>query len=311
MRKIFLILILFILCFSNSKAQTINPPTELEAQNELPFYIKVKWNDNSNNETGFRIERAVSLDSSSWDVIGQVGQNIRVFADYWVTLNKKYFYRAYAFNETGISGYTNIDSAIAIGDTTNYPSAPSELRISGITNTSIRINWNDNSNNELGFIIARRGPGEVAYTYIDTVATDVLTFQEVGLTPDNVYFYKVCSYNNTGTSDFTNTVSGITKSNTIVVNNSNVNAGGFFLYNNYPNPFNPSTTIKFGLPENSLVKIIIYNSSGKEVETIVNNKFAKGVYSVNWTSVGLSSGMYFYKIETNKFTETKKMILIK
>lgn len=294
-----------------SVSQTINAPSQLDAENENPFYIKVKWNDNSNNETGFYIERCTSLDSANWEVLGGVGQNIRIFNDYWLTLNKTYFYRAYAYNETGRSEYSNIDTIVAAGDTTNYPGAPSELRVTNITMTSITINWNDNSNNELGFIIARRRPGEVLFEYIDTVQTDVLTYQEVGLTPDNVYFYKVCSYNLTGTSDFTNTVSGTTKSSTILINNTSVLSEGYFLSNNFPNPFNPSTTIKFGIPARANVNIKIYNSAGMEIETLLNSDFYAGIYSIVWNASGFPSGSYFYKIETENFREVKKMILIK
>lgn len=311
MEKFFLLAAALALSFQFTVAQTINAPTELEAQNEYPFYIKVKWNDNSNNETGFYIERATSLDSANWEVLGGVGQNIRIFNDYWLTLNKRYFYRAYAYNEFGRSDYSNIDTIIAYGDTSNYPGAPSDLRVTKITMTSITINWNDNSNNESGFIIARRKPGDVLFEYIDTVQTDVLTYQEVGLTPDNIYFYKVCSYNLYGTSDFTNTVSGTTKSSTILVSNISVLSEGYFLSNNFPNPFNPVTTIKFGLPARAFVNISIYNSAGKEVESLVNADFNRGIYSVAWNANGFPSGTYFYKIQTDAFREVKKMILIK
>ena len=65
MKNFLLITIVLILSFNYSVAQTINAPTELEAQNENPFYIKVKWNDNSNNENGFYVERATSLNIST------------------------------------------------------------------------------------------------------------------------------------------------------------------------------------------------------------------------------------------------------
>ncbi|MBK7160772.1 MAG: T9SS type A sorting domain-containing protein [Ignavibacteria bacterium] len=311
MKNFLLITIVLILSFNYSVAQTINAPSELEAQNEKPFYIKVKWNDNSSNENGFYVERATSLDTANWEVLGGVGQNVRIFNDYWITLNKRYFYRAYAYNENGRSDYSNIDTIIAAGDTANFPGAPSELRITNITMTSITINWNDNSNNEAGFIIARRRQGEVQFEYIDTVQTDVLTYQEVGLTPDNIYYYKVCSYNLAGTSDFTNTVSGTTKSNTILVNNSSALSDGYFLSNNFPNPFNPATTIKFGLPSKAYVTIKIYNAAGKEVESLINSYFNSGIYSIVWNASGFPSSAYFYKIETENFTEVKKMILTK
>ena len=177
--------------------------------------------------------------------------------------------------------------------------------------SSVTINWADNSGNELGFIIARKKPGDIAFEYIDTVQTDILTYQEVGLNADNVYFYKVCAFNDIGISDFSNTVTAMTKANTGISNQIFSQAGEYFLADNYPNPFNPSTTIKFGIPVNSFVSLKIYNSNGKEVETILNNRLSSGTYTFNWNAAGFSTGVYFYKLETNQFTNVKKMILVK
>lgn len=85
----------------------------------------------------------------------------------------------------------------------------------------------------------------------------------------------------------------------------------FELFQNYPNPFNPSTTIKFALPKNGLVKIRVYDMLGKEVSNLVNEEVKAGTYEVKFDGAGLSSGMYFYRIETPDFTEVKKMMLIK
>lgn len=83
------------------------------------------------------------------------------------------------------------------------------------------------------------------------------------------------------------------------------------LYNNYPNPFNPSTNIKFDLPENSNVSIIIYDVMGREIHKLSEQKFNAGSYLYNVNLVNASSGIYFYKLKTNKFTEIKKMVLVK
>ena len=79
---------------------------------------------------------------------------------------------------------------VAVGDTTNYPAAPSNLSVTDITMNSITINWNDNASNELELYNCKKKSKEIYYHYIDTVQTDVLTYQEVGLTPDNIYFTK-------------------------------------------------------------------------------------------------------------------------
>jgi len=85
----------------------------------------------------------------------------------------------------------------------------------------------------------------------------------------------------------------------------------FALNQNYPNPFNPSTSIKYSVPQASLVTIKIYDVIGNEVQTLVNNKQDAGVYEVKFNAGNLASGMYFYRMKTDNFTQVKKMILIK
>ncbi|MFZ4590998.1 MAG: T9SS type A sorting domain-containing protein [Ignavibacteria bacterium] len=80
---------------------------------------------------------------------------------------------------------------------------------------------------------------------------------------------------------------------------------------NYPNPFNPTTKINFALPKSGLVTLKVYDITGKEVATLVNEVKNVGTYSVDFNAANLSSGMYFYKISVNGFSEVKKMSLIK
>ena len=85
----------------------------------------------------------------------------------------------------------------------------------------------------------------------------------------------------------------------------------YALYQNYPNPFNPSTNIRFDIPTSNHVKIIIYNTLGKEVVTLVNEKLSVGSYEVDWNANNYSSGIYFYKLIATDFSAIKKMVLLK
>lgn len=85
----------------------------------------------------------------------------------------------------------------------------------------------------------------------------------------------------------------------------------FKLYQNFPNPFNPSTSIKFDVPKDGNVRLAVYDILGKEVKVLVNEFTKAGQYEIMFNASNLSSGTYFYRIETGSFTDVKKMILIK
>lgn len=86
---------------------------------------------------------------------------------------------------------------------------------------------------------------------------------------------------------------------------------GYRLFQNYPNPFNPSTNISFTLPVDSKVRIAVYNLLGEEVAELANSDFISGNHIINFDATEYTSGVYFYRLKTNEFVETKKMILIK
>lgn len=85
----------------------------------------------------------------------------------------------------------------------------------------------------------------------------------------------------------------------------------FSLEQNFPNPFNPSTVITYQLPIKSSVTLKIYDVIGRELATIVNETQSAGKYSVQWNAAGLSSGVYLYRLQTNEFSSTKKLVLTK
>jgi hypothetical protein len=92
---------------------------------------------------------------------------------------------------------------------------------------------------------------------------------------------------------------------------SNTVPGSYRLAQNYPNPFNPVTNIKFDIQQTGLVKLIVYDVTGREVSAVVNEILRPGEYSAEFDGTNLTSGVYFYKLETEDFTETRKMILTK
>jgi len=83
------------------------------------------------------------------------------------------------------------------------------------------------------------------------------------------------------------------------------------LYQNYPNPFNSTTKLRFEISELRFVSLKIFDILGREVATLVNEQLKPGSYESEWDAAGFTSGVYFYKLETTDFSETKKIILIK
>ena len=99
--------------------------------------------------------------------------------------------------------------------------------------------------------------------------------------------------------------------NVFVKNISTEIPSAFSLGQNYPNPFNSMTNVKFEMLNGGEVKIVVYDISGREVRTLVDERLEAGVYEVRFDAGDLPSGIYFYRMETEKFTETKKLILLK
>ena len=83
------------------------------------------------------------------------------------------------------------------------------------------------------------------------------------------------------------------------------------LAQNFPNPFNPTSTITFSLPSAQTVRLTVYNILAQEVATLVNGKEEAGSWSVNFDASNLTSGIYLYRLQAEKYTEVRKMVLLK
>jgi len=103
---------------------------------------------------------------------------------------------------------------------------------------------------------------------------------------------------------------------TVVVANQSLLPEAFSLSQNYPNPFNPQTVIKYTLPKDCHVELTIYNTLGQKVKTLVNQYQSAGYKMVHWNSTNdkgneVGSGIYFYKIKAGRYTDVKKMMVLK
>ena len=85
----------------------------------------------------------------------------------------------------------------------------------------------------------------------------------------------------------------------------------FSLMQNYPNPFNPTTKIQYQITKNSHVEIKSFDATGHQIAQLVNEQQTPGTYEAEFDGSGYASGVYFYKITTESFTETKRMVMVK
>jgi photosystem II stability/assembly factor-like uncharacterized protein len=116
-------------------------------------------------------------------------------------------------------------------------------------------------------------------------------------------------------------VANLTTSDTILLRGIGISQGGLmpigdvpsqlYLTQNFPNPFNPSTTIRFGIPAPKVVIITVYNTLGERISTLVNNFLQGGNYEISWTPTGLANGVYIYHLQAGGFSQAKKMLILK
>jgi len=156
------------------------------------------------------------------------------------------------------------------------------------------------------------GPKEQATTGTATITVQLYAAED----SSTIIQYAAVLYDGTTNAQLDSLFSGT--SNTVmftnvttvgVVQGRTAGPTGYALEQNYPNPFNPSTIIRFSVPNTDNVSLSIYDILGRKVATLVDKRLTAGTYQVTW-SPNVASGVYFYRIQSGKFTETKKMIAL-
>jgi len=156
------------------------------------------------------------------------------------------------------------------------------------------------------FVVTHHSSGDTIFTANNL---SILNNTLLAFPLNKTYYWRVRSENKLGVSEWSDTWSFTTSSETNVKNN--VIPAEFNLYQNYPNPFNPSTTIKYRLNKEGFVTLKVYDTMGKEVLLLVNERKSAGEYEINFDASNLSSGNYFYQINVDGIFISKKMCLIK
>jgi hypothetical protein len=167
--------------------------------------VTLTWADRSSNESGFTVQRATNSGFTAGLMTFSVGANVTTYTDVNVPASTRFYYRVFAFNLVGNSGYSNARNLTTPG---LLPVAPSTLAVGTVTRNSVVLTWTDNATNETGFRIQRAT--NAAFTTgvsSTTVNTPNLTTRTMtGLTSNRTYYYQVEAHNATGYSAWSNVV---------------------------------------------------------------------------------------------------------
>ena len=200
-----------------------------------------------------------------------------------------------------IPGITSTPAVIK--KTTDGGSSWNSMTFPSTTNTSPHsIKFFDQNT---GWCAANKG----MYISTNGGASWVIQYQSIG----SASFYD-CAFigRDSGWAVGQNMIIRTVNGNVISVNQISSNVpSGFSLNQNYPNPFNPATKISFDIKNSTFASLKIFDMTGKEIKALVNENIAAGSYEINFNAGELNSGVYFYTLKTNEFTETKKMMLVK
>jgi hypothetical protein len=214
---------------------------------------------------------------------------------------QKYYWRVQAKNIGGFSLWSNVWNFSTLP-------APTDLVLQRSAEKEITLTWIDNSTVENGYVIERKKNPQISFTVLDTLKGSGNQYVDKEVELSQAYTYRIKAYKNSVESDYSNEASlslvGVKEEKEIIPTEYSISQ-------NYPNPFNPTTKLKLALPKAALTKLIIYDLLGREVQTLINKELEAGYHEINFDASNLPSGVYYYRIQSGDFIQTKKMILIK
>ena len=178
-------------------------PSSLKSDTAGFDYITISWIDNSNNESGFSIERTTDTSKGYLASIDINTPDLTIYKDSGLVPNTTYYYRVSAYNDDGYSDFTNELESKTLSNVP--PSPPSSLLASEISLNSITLKWQDNSNDETGFIIKRAISANNNFVPLITIQANDTIFVDNSVMPNTTYYYLVNAVNYAGNSNNSNT----------------------------------------------------------------------------------------------------------
>ena len=300
-------------------ALVLNTPSNFSTSHDHFGNIFLSWQYDFSVApiTGFRIYRNGGPGSSvknnkkitsSVPYDSTMGQ-VTTYLDKQVTEGYSYTYNIVAFNgDDAISSITDI----ACQATALAPlKSPANLKGTSQPNGKVLLNWTNNSKSNQGYVIQRSEENDSNFVDLIKVGATDSSYIDTNLKNGIKYYYRVAAYSSTQLSEYSNEISEVGTPATGVANLSMGIPKTYNIYQNYPNPFNPVTKIRFAIPNQSKVKVIVYNLLGAEVAKLADGIFSSGYYEVPFNAAKLCSGIYIYKIDAGSFMQVKKMMLLK
>ncbi len=211
-----------------------------------------------------------------------------------------------------------VDNGLAYGESLVTPLAVqlASLNATIVNAQNVRVDWTTTSEtNNYGFEVQKSQnmlngyatiPGSFIPGHGTTITPHSYTYTDL-TTTSGTWFYRLKQIDLNGTFHFSDGVQALQPTSVTPGDVPNE----FALNQNYPNPFNPSTTIRYSTPKETSVKLEVYNIVGEKVATLVDQKQAAGLHSVQFEASNLGSGFYVYKLTTNEGSLSKKMMLVR
>ncbi len=212
-----------------------------------------------------------------------------------------------------LSGGVLLDSASVPEGVILPPTAPTLVAPSdGATGvaTNPTLSWNA-STGATSYRLQVSTSSTFSTTVYDRSGITGTSQQVAGLANNTLYYWRVNATNAGGTSSYSSTWSFTTTGATSVKQVGSEIPTTYALYQNYPNPFNPSTTIRFSLPYRSHITLKVFDLLGREVASLANEELDFGEHSIMFSGNELSSGVYFYRLTTPTFSQTKQLQIVR
>ncbi len=193
-----------------------------------------------------------------------------------------------------------------------------------IYGSTVKLEWvTISETNNYGFFVQRRHENQHEFSELPdnfipghgtTLEPKYYSWEDVPL-PPGTYEYRLRQVDNDGLERLTDPVTIVVGSPTYIRVGTEL-PGEYMLDKNFPNPFNPSTVIRFAIPEETNVKLSIYDLQGRLVTSLIDDPMAPGIYQITWNAIDAlgnvpASSLYLLRLETKSFSQTRKMILLR